>query len=323
MGLSQRTYLSAEDMQPEASNLRAFERVTLDQGAVQLEVMRYRRDEPAKRPLIIINSIEYPMPPSVPYCEQMWQSGLQVVFIRRLGFGGTRGLPKVLLSDVNIQNGAAVMTETAIVNQLIKTLSLKDAVLMGIGSGNPVCYRLASINSDISFSVFANPVFNQDSWIGFRPAWFRTMLRQSVMTKNGFRIATSGLKFYLKKNQKRFFEQMLQKSEADQNYVASNQADCVEATRLMCNITGETFHYDLSMSLRTDTFLKDGLFSNFDAVALCGPDTTEEWRTETVREATRLEIPIVRTPSGGMFAAYISPETVLETIERSKCAKKL
>jgi len=297
------------------SDPREFQLVKLKSGEISVETMIYRPSELARRPLFIVNSIEFSMAPSVDFCEFMWEQGLQVIFIRRLGFGGTPGLPRVLLQAQNIRSGAAVATEAAILHQLISQLELKNVVLLGIGSGNPVCYRLCRLNSQITLSVFSNAVFNQDSWKGFRPAWFGAMLRQTVMTQNGFRIAARGLKFYMRKHSDNFFQQMLQKSKGDQKYVADNLADARIALDLQMKISSKIFFYDLTMSMREDPSLRDGYFDDIPAIVLSGLETTDEWLSETRREAERLNVPIVHADLGGMMVAYASREKLAEIIK--------
>lgn len=295
---------------------RNFEMINPGLGSISIETMIYRQSETPRRPLVIANSIEYPMPPSVAFCELMWAHGLQVVFIRRMGYGRTPNLPRVLLTDANIRNGAATVTEASILARLLTELQLKSVVLLGIGSGNPTCYRLCKLYPDISVSIFSNPVFNQDSWIGYKPAWFRRMLRQTVSTKNGIRIAAKGLRFHIKRNPEAFFRQMLQKSSGDRSYTRDNKRDVLAAAELMQNLGNKTMYYDLAMSLRPDPALVDGYFAGSTAVALSGRETTEEWLSETRKETTRLSLPMIQVPNGGMFVAYASPTAILEIVDR-------
>ncbi|MEM7329414.1 MAG: hypothetical protein AAF437_11785 [Pseudomonadota bacterium] len=289
----------------------------LDGSSISMETMIYRSDEARRRPLVIVNSIEFPMPPSVEFCELMWENNLQVIFVRRLGFGGTPGLPLILLQEQTIRSGAAVSTEAALLHQLIVQLGLSDVVLLGIGSGNPICYRLCRINPNIKLSIFSNAVFNQDSWIGFRPAWFRAVLRQTVMTKSGFKIAAQGLRHYLRQSSIRYYDQVFSKSEGDRKYISNNLEDARAAIDLMRNIGSETFYYDLTMSMRKDESLKDGYFKDVPAVAFSGMETTDEWLSETRREAARLSIPIAFAERGGMLVAYAAPEKLLQIIDSS------
>lgn len=294
---------------------RTFELIDTGFGSIQLEMMIYARATPGLRPLLVLNSIEFPMPPSVKFCEEMKQNGLQVIFLRRLGFGQTPSLPSIMLTKENIANGAAVMTEVSIIYQAITKMGWRDIVLLGIGSANPVCYRLGQMHPEISLSIFSNAVLNQDSWEGFRPIWFQAVLKQTVLTKSGFRIASSGLKFYLKNNPISFFNQLLEKSTTDRKYLKDNAADFIEASHVMRDVKAETFFYDLTMAMSEDRFLKDGLFSGSSAVLLAIPETNPEWLERTKEEAARLALPIARAPRGGMFAAYVSPDAVLAIIK--------
>lgn len=295
---------------------RKFELINPGLGSIELETMIHRRNEPGRRPLVIVNSIEYPMPPSAAFCELMWSHGLQVIFIRRMGYGRTPRLPKVLLTDTNIKNGVAVVTEASILARLLAHLELRSVVLLGIGSGNPTCYRLCKLYPEVSLSIFSNPVFNQDSWSGYKPAWFRTMLRQTVSTKNGIKIAAKGLRFHIKRDPEAFFRKMLQKSSGDRCYVRENRSDVLAACEVMQDLSSKTMYYDLAMSLRPDLTLVDRFFEGSVAVALSGQETTQEWLSETRKETARLALPMIQTPRGGMFVAYASPKSIIEIVEQ-------
>lgn len=305
----------------DADNPRAFEILELGAGSIKLEVMTFAKGASGLRPLLILNSIEFPMPPSIDFCRQMQENGFQVVFIRRPGFGGTQGLPLSLLSEKNVKNGAATVTEAAIIFQAISSLDLKDIVLLGMGTANPVCYRLSIMHPAISLAVFSNAVFNHDSWESLRPLWFQSVLKQTILTAGGFRFACKGLKFYLRRNPVGFFEQLLVKSQGDQRYLKENETDFIAASHLMQNIEPETYYYDVSMSLWPDPFLQDGLFEGVSAVVMSGEETTPQWLEQSDQEARRLGLPIVRTPLGGWLTAYVSPNDLL-TIIQDYSAKK-
>ena len=296
---------------------RAFKLVRLSPGSIAVEVMTYSEGTPGLRPILILNSIELPMPPSVSFCEKMKQHGFQVVFIRRPGFGNTPGLPRILLSHSNIKNGAASVTEASLIAQTIKTLNLKDVVLLGIGSANHVCYRLCGLSPEIVLSIFSNVTFNQDYWEGFKPLWLRSVLQQSVMTKTGFQIATKSLKYYLRKQPISYFNHLFSTSSSDQQYLRENSRDFLKASELLRRIDAETYFYDVTMSLGGDQFLKDRFFERVPAVVLEGPEETARWRERTKSEAERLCIPIVHAPRGGMLVAYLSPDSIIETVELS------
>lgn len=300
-----------------SSDPRAFKLVRPSLGNIGIEVMTYSDGTPDLRPLLILNSIEFPMPPSILFCEKMKRHGLQVVFVRRLGFGGTPSLPRVLLSYSNIKNGAASVTEASIIAQTIRALNLQNIVLLGIGSANHICYRLCRLSPEIVLSVFSNAAFNQDYWGGFKPSWLRSVLQQSVITKRGFQIATKSLKHYLRKEPISFFEQLFSTSFTDQQYLRENSADFLEASELLRCISAETYYYELAMSLGRDPFLSDRFFEHLPAVVLEGPDETERWTERTKYEAERLCIPIVYAPRGGMLVAYSSPDSLIDAVRLS------
>lgn len=308
--------INVAEHDPSENNPRSFQRIKPGCSAIELEVMCYGKQNTDLRPLLILNSIEFAMPPSIEFCERMIEHGFRVVFIRRLGFGGTPPLPQTLLCETNIKNGAAVIAETSVVLNAISHLQLKNIILLGVGSANPVCYRLCQMHPEIKLSVFTNAVFNQNDWEGFRPIWFRSILRQVVLTKGGFKMAAKGLKFYIKRNPISFFDQLLTKSAADLKYRRDNEDDFISASQLMLNVEPETFFYDLSMSLWQDPFLKKDLFSNVPAVVLSGIETTTTWLARSRAEAKRLALPFETAPTGGMFTAYVAPDMLASVIRK-------
>lgn len=296
------------------SNLRRFVKIKPGLGGLELDVMIYGQHLSKHRPLVITSSVEFPVPPSERFCDLMWDHGLQVIFIRRPGYGGSTRLPKVLLTKQNILNGAAVIAEAALISQLFARLNLKSFTLLGLGSSNPLCYRLAVMNSQIELSIFANSVFNQDIIDVFRPKWLQGMLRQSLTSQSGVRIAAAGLKFQFRRHPDMFYRPFLQKSEGDTKYYADNAADFLSASRTLLDVQPETFYYDVVMSLMSDSFLRDQLFQNTNAAILAGEETSDQWRSALEREAGRLALPVIYAPLGDVFVPYASPDVLLSII---------
>lgn len=294
--------------------LRQMNRVCVGNSAIAMEVMVFPCEGKQLRPLVIIGSTDYRMPPSLGFCQKMRNQGLQVIYVRRPGFGDTPPLPKVLLTKVNVLNGSAVVTEAAMIHKLLKQMEIRDFVLLGMGSANPLCYRLAMMNADISLSIFSNCVFNQDILNVFQPNWLQHMLRQALKTKSGLRVAELGLKLQLRRNPIAYLKQFLRKSQGDLDYLAQNEGDFLASSAIQAKSDSETFFYDISMSLLPDRFLKDHLFELTNAVALTGEETTDHWKLGMESECKRLGLDVVYAPSGDVFVPYMSPDTLLDVI---------
>lgn len=294
---------------------RTLRLVRIDDSAIDLDVMIYKNHVSDLKPLVIINSIELPMPPSKAFCDLMWDAGYQVVFIRRPGFGGAPGLPAALLTQTEVRNGAAVITEAALLHRLIDTLGLGNFVLLGLGTANSVCARLSKLSPKVEFTVFSNPLFHQDVWDIVRPKWMQSMVRQTLTSKGGLRFTVMALKAALKRNPNWFYRQFAQKSAGDIDYVAENSADFEAAAGLLQNMEPETVYYDLQMALVHDTKVDATFFRDIDGVVLCGTETTEDWRQRMQEQSERLAFPIVFAPSGDLFVPYKSPDVFLELLE--------
>jgi len=279
-----------------------------------LRVVIHRETLSNKRPLVIVNSVDFPMPPSLEVREKLWLAGYQTIFIERPGFGSSRPLPDALLSDHLIKSGATVTAEAALLHALLEQMQLKRIILLGMGSGNPVCYRLAKMSANIDLSIFSNPMFNQNIWSVFRPSWFQRMLRETVVSRAGLKFAACGVQFQMRRAPLNFYRQVLSKSPGDLRYLEINPDAFVSASRLISNIEVDTFNYDLNMSLAEDERLHDAFFSGLNAVIMTGEETTDVWKQELEAEAKRLSLPVTYLKSGDLYAPYASPEGLIETL---------
>lgn len=292
-----------------------MKRISIGSTSIAVDVMIYRGRLTDRQPLVIVNSLELPVPPSEKFCEQLWAAGFQVIFFRRIGFGGAPGLPTALLTECEVKNGAAVTAEAALLKLLIETIGLTDIALLGMGTSNPVCFRLSKMSPDVRFSIYSNPLFNQAVWEIIRPPWLQSMIRQTISSRSGLKITVMGLKATLKRRPMVFYRQFAQKSDGDGDYISANAGDFLTASQLLQNITADTVFYDLRMSLIEDTLLEQDYFNGLDAVIMAGVETTEDWKRHIRKEAERLSLPVVFAPSGDLFVPYASPDSLLAILE--------
>jgi len=294
---------------------RPFQLIRIGEQAFEFEVMIYGGALGGRRPLLIFHSIEFPLPPSTVFCDAMWQNGLQVVFVRRAGFGKSSPLPRAMIMDAVIRSGATAVAEAVMMRQLITTLNLQNVVLLAMGSSNLVAYRLVKLAPEISFTVFANPVFNQDIFQVFTPLWFRTMLKQIVTSKSGLRVAIQGMKLLIRKDPIAFYNHIYHQNEYDLSFVQENADDYREAGGYALETDPAQLFYDTIMLLDHDPLLRDGYFLNTPSTIFIGQDSSDHWRAQMRLEADRLGLPIVEAPKGDLFCAYASPQTLLSVIE--------
>lgn len=293
---------------------RSFQIIRVGEHVTQFDVMIYRGKRSMRQPLLILHSIEFPMPPSAEFCEQMWANGLQVIFVRRAGFGRSSPLPAALITDAAIKNGATAAAEAVMLRQLIVKLDLNQIILLAMGSVNPVVCRLLKMAPEIEFSILANPVFNQDIWQVFSPLWFQKMLKQVITSKSGLHVASQGMKLLIRKDPISFFKHILQKNPGDIAYVEANRADYDAAGEIALNTGASQLYYDALMCLEQDPLLRDDFFDRMNVTILIGEHSTDYWQTEMQKEAARLNLTIHYAPQGDIFGAFASPETVLEMI---------
>lgn len=291
---------------------RRFQSIRVGERAFTLEVMIYGEILADRQPLLVFHSIEFAMPPPDAFCEALWQAGFQVIFVRRPGFGTSSPLPPQLMTKKYIADGVATMTEAAMLHALIRTLDLKNIVLLAIGSSNPVCFRLVHMGDAVKRVIFVNPIFHQDVMSVFRPAWFRSMLEQVISSKSGLRVAETGMKLLIKRDPITFYEAILKNSRTDLEYVRAHREDYCQAGELALETTGNALYYEAMMCLTKDPLLKDDYFDAADAGILIGEDSVAIWQTEMHNEAHRLNLPLHYAPKGDIFCAHASPEKVIE-----------
>lgn len=294
---------------------RAFSQIKLGSGNLQFDVMVYRGQLAERQPLVILNSLEILIPPSRVFCERMWSAGYQVIFVRRPGFGATTPLPRTLQSAEAIKQGALLVTEAALLAKLIDTMELKDVAVMGLGSANPSLYRLAFMQRDIALSIFMNPAFNQDIYDNFNTDWLSPMLRQVVNSPAGLQVATSGLKTAMRMRPVWLFNQIVQNSRTDLDYVKNNQRDFFEAGHLLQRLEKEVLLNEITHSLEPDTFLKNQCFAVLNTVVLSGRETPDFWQTGLEKEADRVGAPVVFSDKGNFFVPFVDPDLLIEILQ--------
>ncbi|MEM7458485.1 MAG: hypothetical protein AAF331_03375 [Pseudomonadota bacterium] len=299
---------------------RDFQTIPIGNRTGQFEVMIYGETLTHRSPLLVLHSIEFPIPPSAEFCDLMWGQDLQVVFVRRAGYGLSSGLPPVLMQDAPLKNGATAIAEAAMLRKLISDLGLTNVKLLAVGSSNPVAFRLVQIAPEIEHSVFVNPIFNQTIWDAFSPPWFRNMVKQIVTSKSGLSVAIQGMKLLIRRDPISYYKHIFEKNLGDLEYVDNNRTDYIEGARLTLDISAQQLYYETHMCLANDPLLKDNFFEGISAAVMIGNNTTDIWRKEMARETSRLGLPLIRAPYGDIFCAYASPETLLEMFRKDRSA---
>lgn len=306
---------SVNPTSPISSSDRVYKKVAIGDTSIQFDIMVYKGKLTDHIPLVVLNALEFPIPPSQKFCEKMWEAGYQVIFIRRPGFGDTTPLPNALMKRPELANGAALVTEAAMLANLFRTLKLEHPIVMALGTSNPAAFRLASICPDIKQSVFVNPAFNQDLYDNFDTDWFGPMLRQIIDSRSGLKIASTGLKAALKTRPLWFFRQLAQSSLSDLEYIRENEEDIQAAGSVLQSVGAELVHYEISQSLENDSFLKDDCFTSLNAVVFSGRETPHFWQTELEAEAQRVGLTTTFSDKGNFFVPYSDPELLLHVLK--------
>lgn len=271
-----------------------------------LEYMQFGADD--LRPIVFLNSVEYPAAPPWGFCIDAANEGFGVYCIRRPGFGGSTPV-------------AGLEEQAGLLEAFLDAADIKDVILVSTGSANPVAARLAMKSSRITFSVFANCVFNRDVMGEFRPAWFGRLLAQTVESRAGARVSLSAIRQAGRQfGANWFYQTCFQKSPGDVAYVMAHPREMAEAWDVASTISPETYQQEMGPSLMGDPFLKDGLFRNLPALAVSGEETTASWKTGFEQEAARLAIQTAYLSSGDIMAVYQSGMELLSLIRQKVSA---
>lgn len=293
---------------------RVLKRVKVGDTSIEIERMIHRGPEISRQPLVILNSIDLPMPPSHAFCEHMWSAGYQVIFIRRAGFGPTACLPSILLSSQEVRKLAPVAAEAAMLSLYFDSLQLENIVLLGLGTSNSICRRLTQMSPRLQLSIYSNPLFHPDIWGVIRPAWLKRMIRQTLLSKSGLKIAVRGLKAVLRRDPLWFYRQFAQKSAGDLNYISENLEDFRQAGQCLQDLPPDVFYYELQTALISDTAWPASVTRGSAATILSGRETTTLWQSKIKAEAGKLGLPIVFADSGDLFVPYTSPDLLVQII---------
>ena len=312
--------INAECERTPTQDKRKLETVSLCQSSLQLETMMYGGVRGEGAPLLILHSMEYPMPPSVSFCEQIKACGRQVIFVRRPGFGASPALPKTLYSRVHVESGTSAISEAVLIARFLEHMQLDGVSVLAFGSANPIAYRLAALTKRVQSTVLANPMFNRIAWSAFRPPWLGRMLSQAVLSQNGLWFAEKGLKLMLRNRPLDLFAQFFKNSSGDMAYFDKNQPDYLAAAKIMLNVESAVIYNDIGLNLRHDPFLSDRRFKGIRIAAVAGSEAPDIWTSEMKKECSRLEIPLYTAPSGDLISPYSSihflHDTLLETENR-------
>ena len=300
-----------------AADARKFQPCAIDGLNSVIEAMIYGAAFGAKKPIFVLNSHEFFMPPSELFCEVAWAAGYQVVFIRRPGIVRSTPLPEVLTQIHAVRSGAAVSAEAAILSRFIDQHAMEGAIVVSLGGSNPVAYRLAHFCKNVSLFVFANPTFNQNVWASFSPDWFRRILQQVIASKSGVHVSSLGIKHFLKRDPLSFYRQVLAQSAGDLQYLKENAPDFVEAGELAQTATAAQLYYELSINFQLDPLLKPSAFNGRPVLVVSGTEAATTWIEGLTHECHRLNVPLELFSSGFIFGAYHAPDRFFETINRT------
>lgn len=256
------------------------------------------------RPLVILQSLEFPAWPSLDFCARAENMGYRTVSIRRPGFGGVPALP-----DIDRQ--------VALIRNFLSDLGSEPCVLVCAGTSNPLGFRLAG-DPHIALTVLTNCCFNFNPLAEIKPDWFARSIEQALTNQTGARLALMGMqgaeglfgKYWV-------LESFMQKSAGDLAYLRAHRelfSDAVSCINDGLDI--HTFIMELRSTLNEDACLVDRCFDGLPVIAVSGCENSESWKSATRLEAERVCVPLHFFESGDALVLYASMDEVLDLITR-------
>lgn len=254
------------------------------------------------RPLVVLQSLEYPGWPSPDFCALAKRNGFRCVGVRRPGYG--RCPP---LADIDGQ--------VSLLSKFLNGLGHDSIVLVCMGTSNTFGYRLAG-HPKVGLTVLANCCFNYDPMAEIRPDWFARHIEQTLTSVTGARLALMGLKgaqgifgkYWVTEN-------FMQKSPGDLAYLEANRelfSDAMDC--LHDDLDIHTFIMELRGTLKEDSFLQDGCFNYRNVLSVSGGETSEQWKAAIRAEAARVGAPLHFLPSGDALVVYASASQFMDLL---------
>lgn len=274
--------------------LRVWQTAQLSRIGKQVEFMQFGRD--GLRPLIWLQSVEYPMAPPWGFCVDAAEKGFGVVSVRRPGFGGTSPV-------------SSVAEEVRLLGAFLEDAGFEDAVLIVEGTARPAGLRLAMENPRIGFTVLARPAYFAGSFADLDP-WFRDLLLQALQTRAGAAVSLAAIQQIGRTAGYSWLYENIFRIEGDLAFVRGFQRDIAEAWGCLRAISADTFKMNLG-ALAPDPSLTPGCLSGLNAVAVIGRDTPEPWRVGFEARSEELGIKTAFMPKGSIFALHQNPDALL------------
>ena len=271
-------------------------------GAHWFEFLVGGEEDEALRPLVMLQSLEYPGWPSPDFCSLARAYGYLVIGVRRPGYGKCPPL-----ADIDGQVG--------LIGEFLNGLGHDSAVLVCMGTSNTFGYRLAA-NPKVCLTVLANCCFNHDPMGEIRPDWFARHIEQTLTSVTGARLALMGLKgaqgifgkYWVTEN-------FMQKSPGDLAYLDANRELFAEAVDCLHeDLDIHTFIMELRGTLKEDAFLQDGCFNYRQVLSVSGEETSDRWKAAIRAEAARVGVPLHFLPAGDALVVYASARQFLDVI---------
>lgn len=280
--------------------LRVWQTAKLSRLGKQVEFMQFGRD--GLRPLIWLQSLEYPMAPPWGLCVDAAERGFSIVSVRRSGFGSTSPV-------------ASIAEEISLLTDFLEEAGFEDAVLIVEGTARPAGLRLAMENPRIAFTLLAKPLYVAAGFGDLDP-WFRDLLLQAFQTRASATVSLAAIQQIGRTAGHNWLYENIFRIENDLGFVKGFQRDIAEAWDCLRAINADTFRMNLS-ALIPDPSLTPGCLAGLPARAVIGVDTPDVWRRGFEVKSQELGIKTAFMPKGSMFALQQNPEALLSLITQT------
>ena len=277
--------------------LRVWQTAYLSSVGKHIQFMQFGKA--GLRPLIWLNSIDYPMSAPWGFCVDASDAGFNVISVRRPGFGES-------------SPAESIDEELNILSAFLSEGQIENAVLIVEGTSRPAGLRLALEDPRITYTLLVRPGYVAESFGDVDP-WLRDLILQTMKTRAGASFSLGALAQIGRRAGHTWLYENFLKVESDTHFVRSNARDISEAWECLCALKAETFRRELR-SLEPDPTLVPGYLEGLRGLAVIGADTPAVWRDGFLRKSEGLGIQTAFLPDGSLFAAYRNGDALLEII---------
>lgn len=280
--------------------LRIWQKILVGQSGHCIEFMRFGGD--GLRPLVWLQSLDYPMAPPWGLCVDAAEAGYGIISVRRPGFGDSA-------------DARDVDEEARLLSDFLEALKIEDAILIIEGTARRAGLKLALASPRVGFTVLARPAYSYNGFGDVEP-WMANLILQALQSWAGARLSLTAIKQFSRSSGDNWLYQHFFKRPSDAAFIKSHRRDVAEALNCLRGIEAETFRRELG-ALAPDDSLIAGYLAELPCLAVIGADTHPDWRAGFEARSADLGVATAILPQGSYFALYQNSTAFLQLLREA------